>query len=88
MGYENLKPALERIKMVSGFIAAHGQDVPTVFALEDSYYDTPQMQAAVERMKAEPGMGRLISEGYLTPDYDLDELMKYPPARSATPTPG
>ncbi len=79
MGYENLKPALERIKMVSGFIAAHGQDVPTVFALEDSYYDTPQMQAAVERMKAEPGMGRLISEGYLTPDYDLDELMKYPP---------
>jgi hypothetical protein len=26
MGYENLKPPLERIKMVSGFIAAHGQD--------------------------------------------------------------
>jgi ubiquinone biosynthesis protein COQ4 len=79
MGYDNLKPALERIKMVSGFIAGHGQDIPTVFALEDSYFDTPQMKAAVERMKAESGMGRLIAEGYLTADYNLDELIKYPP---------
>ena len=36
MGYENLTPALERIKMVSGFLASHGQETKTVFALEDS----------------------------------------------------
>jgi ubiquinone biosynthesis protein Coq4 len=79
MGYENLKPALERIRMVTGFLAAQGQDVKTVFALEDHYRDTPQMEAAVERMKADPAVGHLISEGYATPDYDLDELIKYPP---------
>jgi ubiquinone biosynthesis protein Coq4 len=79
MGYENLTPALERIKMVTGFLAAHGQDTKTVFALEDHYRDTPQMATAVERMKADPGVGRLISEGYMTPDYNLDELIKYPP---------
>jgi hypothetical protein len=32
MGYENLTPALERIKVVSGFIASKGQDTKTVFA--------------------------------------------------------
>jgi hypothetical protein len=79
MGYENLKPALERIQMVTGFLAAQGQDVKTVFALEDHYRDTPQMEAAVERMKADPAVGHLISEGYATPDYDLDELIKHPP---------
>jgi ubiquinone biosynthesis protein COQ4 len=78
MGYENLTPALERIKMVTGFLAAHGADTKTVFALEDHYRDTPQMADAVERMKADPGVGRLISEGYMTQDYDLHELMKYP----------
>src|SRR5262245_42720859 len=68
MGYENLTPALERIKMVSGYIASHGKDIKTVFALEDHYRDTPQMAEAVLRMKADPRVGRLISEGYTTPD--------------------
>jgi ubiquinone biosynthesis protein COQ4 len=83
MGYENLTPALERIKMVSGFLASQGQDTKTVFALEDHYRDTPQMTEAVARMKADPGVGRLISEGYTTPDYDLDALAKYPPGSLA-----
>jgi ubiquinone biosynthesis protein COQ4 len=83
MGYENLTPALERIKMVSGFLASQGQETKTVFALEDSYRDTPQMVEAVARMKADPGVGRLISEGYTTPDYDLDALAKYPPGSLA-----
>jgi ubiquinone biosynthesis protein COQ4 len=78
MGYENLTPALERIKMVTGFVASHGQDTKTVFALEDRYRDSPQMTEAVSRMKADPGVGRLISDGYMTPDYDLDELIRYP----------
>jgi putative tryptophan/tyrosine transport system substrate-binding protein len=55
MGYENLTPALERIKMVSGYIASHGKDAKTVFALEDHYRDSPQMAEAVSRMKADPG---------------------------------
>jgi ubiquinone biosynthesis protein Coq4 len=76
MGYENLTPALERIKMVTGFLASQGAETKTVFALEDHYRDTPQMADAVERMKADPGVGRLISEGYMTPDYDLDALIK------------
>src|SRR6516162_557800 len=79
MGYENLTPALERIKMVSGFLASHGQETKTVFALEDHYRDSAQMAEAVARMKSDPGVGRLISEGYTTPDYNLDELAKYPP---------
>src|SRR5271156_5249144 len=83
MGYENLTPALERIKMVAGFLASHGAETKTVFALEDHYRDTPQMVEAVERMKADPGVGRLISENYMTPDYDLDELAKYPPGSLA-----
>jgi ubiquinone biosynthesis protein COQ4 len=83
MGYENLTPALERIQMVAGFLAGQGQDTKTVFALEDHYRDTPQMADAVERMKADPGVGRLISEGYLTPDYDLDALIEYPPGSLA-----
>jgi hypothetical protein len=32
MGYENLTPALERIKMVAGFLAGQGQDTKTVSA--------------------------------------------------------
>ena len=83
MGYENLTPALERIQMVAGFLAGQGQDTKTVFALEDHYRDTPQMAEAVERMKADPGVGCLISEGYLTPDYDLDALSQYPPGSLA-----
>jgi ubiquinone biosynthesis protein COQ4 len=83
MGYENLTPALERIKMVSGFLASQGQETKTVFALEDHYRDSPQMAEAVVRMKADPAVGRLISEGYTTPDYDLDELIKYPPGSLA-----
>lgn len=63
MGYQNLMPALERIQMVTAFLAAGGQDTKTVFALEDHYRDRPQMAAAVERMRADPGFGRLISEG-------------------------
>jgi ubiquinone biosynthesis protein Coq4 len=66
--------------MVAGFLAGQGQDTKTVFALEDHYRDTPQMADAVERMKADPGVGRLISEGYMSPDYDLDALIEYPPA--------
>jgi ubiquinone biosynthesis protein COQ4 len=83
MGYENLTPALERIKMVSGFLASQGQETKTVFALEDHYRDSPQMAGAVARMKADPAVGRLISEGYTTPDYDLDALAKYPPGSLA-----
>jgi ubiquinone biosynthesis protein COQ4 len=83
MGYENLTPALERIKMVSGFLASHGQETKTVFALEDHYRDSPQMAEAVARMKADPAVGRLISQGYTTPDYDLDALAKYPPGSLA-----
>jgi ubiquinone biosynthesis protein Coq4 len=79
MAYQNLQPMLDRIKTVIGFLAAQDRDVDTVFALEDSYRDSPQMQAAVERMKADPAVGALIAEGYATPDYDLDELIKYPP---------
>ena len=78
MGYENLQPALERIKMTAGFIAGGGKNTDTVFDLEDSFHDTPQMAACVERMKGDPEMGRLITEGYTTPDYDLDELIRYP----------
>jgi ubiquinone biosynthesis protein Coq4 len=87
MGYENLTPALERIKMVAGFLAGHGQDTRTVFSLEDHYRDTPQMADAVERMKADPGVGRLIAQGYMTADYDLDELAKYPPGSLARTMP-
>ena len=66
MGYENLTPALASASTCAGFLAGQGQDTKTVFALEDHYRDTPQMAEAVERMKADPGVGRLISEGYLT----------------------
>ena len=78
MAYEALNPMLERIKTVAGFLAAPNPDVKTVFALEDSYADSPQMRACVERMKADPEMGALIAEGYTTADYDLDELIEYP----------
>jgi ubiquinone biosynthesis protein COQ4 len=83
MGYENLKPALQRIQMVSGFIAGRGQRTETVFEIEDSYRKTPQMQACLARMKADPEMARRIAEGYTTPDFDLDELAKYPPGSLA-----
>ncbi|HXJ81130.1 MAG TPA: Coq4 family protein [Candidatus Methylomirabilis sp.] len=78
MGYENLKPALERFSMTAGFIASGGRRTETVFDLEDSFHDSPQMGACVERMKSDPAMGRLISQGYTTPDFDLAELMRYP----------
>ncbi len=78
MGYENLQPALERIKMTAGFIAGGGRNTETVFDLEDSFHGSPQMTACVERMKGDPDMGRLISEGYTTPDFDLDQLIQYP----------
>ena len=69
--------------MVSEFLASQGQETKTVFALEDHYRDSPQMAEAVARMKADPAVGRLISEGYTTPDYDLDALAKYPPGSLA-----
>jgi hypothetical protein len=47
-------------------------DTKTVFALEDHYRDTPQMADAVERMKADPGVGR-------------DALIEYPRARLPIP---
>jgi len=78
MGYENLQPALERFKMTAGFIAGGGRKTDTVFDLEDSFHDSPQMTACVERMKSDLEMGRLISEGYTTREYDLDELIQYP----------
>jgi ubiquinone biosynthesis protein Coq4 len=78
MAYEELTPMLERIKMVTGFIATPNRAVETVFDLEDSYLDSPQMTACVERMKADPEMGRRIAEGYTTPDYDPAELINLP----------
>lgn len=36
------------------------------------------MAEAVERMRADPDMGRLLAEGYIGPDYSLDELATYP----------
>lgn len=78
MSYENLQPALERIKMTVGFIADHGMRTQTVFDLEESFIGTPQMAACVEAMKQDPEMSKLLSEGYTTPDYNLDELEKYP----------
>jgi ubiquinone biosynthesis protein COQ4 len=83
MGYENLQPALERFKMTAGFIAGGGRNTETVFDLEDSFHDSPQMAACVERMKGDPEMGRLIAQGYTTPDFDLEELIRYPPGTLA-----
>jgi hypothetical protein len=54
MGYENMKPALERIQMVTGFLAAQGKDVTTVFALEDNYRDTPQLPNRISLAAARP----------------------------------
>lgn len=79
MAYEGLAPMLERVKMVTGFIATPNRDVATVFDLEDSYVGSPQMAACVERMKADPEMGKRIAEGYVTPDYDPDALIELPP---------
>ena len=78
MGYDQLQPALERIKMTAGFSAGGERNTETVFDLEDSFHGTPQRRARVERMKADPDMGRLIAQGYTTPDYTLDELITYP----------
>ena len=83
MAYDTLQPMLERIKMVTGFLADPHRKVDTVGAIEESYLDSPQMQACVERMKADPDMGALIAKGYATPDYDLEELIKYPPGSLA-----
>jgi ubiquinone biosynthesis protein Coq4 len=78
MAYDQLVPMLQRIRMVTGFIATPNRDVATVFDLEDSYLGTPQMATCVERMKADPEMGRRIAEGYIAPDCDLDALIKLP----------
>jgi ubiquinone biosynthesis protein Coq4 len=54
-----------------------------VFDLGESYRKTPQMMSCPARMKADPEMARHMSEESLTPDYDLDELAKYPPGSLA-----
>ena len=78
MSYDNLRPVLERIKMTVGFVVGGGRNTTTVFDLEDSFHDSREMTACMERVKADPEMGRLIAEGYTTPDYDLDRLIQYP----------
>lgn len=78
MSYENLKPALERIKMTAGFIADHGQRTDTVFDLEDSFIDTPQMKASQARMLGDPEMSQRIKEGYSSPEWDLGQFIQYP----------
>lgn len=78
MGYLDLLPILGRIKKTAGFIATRGMRTDTVFELEQSYVGTPQMASCVERMKADPDMGKLISSGYTSKDYDLDELEQCP----------
>jgi ubiquinone biosynthesis protein COQ4 len=79
MGYENLQPALERIKLTAGFIAQGGVNTNTVFDLEDSFLEEPQMKACIERLKADPDFAKLLSDGYESPDFKLDEMLKYPP---------
>ena len=54
-----------------------------MFDLEESYRKIPQMMSCLARMKADPEMAQRMSEGYLTPDYDLDEFAKYPPGSLA-----
>ncbi|HYO71460.1 MAG TPA: Coq4 family protein [Archangium sp.] len=78
MGYANLKTVLERIKMTVGFLNGQGKDTSTVFELEESYRDTPQMTIAMNQMRKDPDMKRLISEGYTSPDFDLDQLEQCP----------
>jgi ubiquinone biosynthesis protein Coq4 len=78
MSYDNLRPVLERIKMTVGFVVGGGRNTTTVFDLEDSFLDSREMTACMERVKADPDMGRLIAQGYTTPDYDLDQLIEYP----------
>jgi len=78
MGYENQQPALVQLNIAVVFIAGGGRNTDTIFDLEDSFHDTPQMAACVERMKNDPDMGRLMAEGYTTPEFDLDQLITYP----------
>ena len=78
MSYDNLRPVLERIEMTVGFVASGGRNTGTVFDLEDSFRDSREMVACMERVTADPEMKRLIAQGYTTPDYDLEQLMQYP----------
>jgi hypothetical protein len=55
MGNENLTPAPEPIKMMTGFLA---KSIPCA---QGRYRDTPQMAEAAVRTKANAGVGRLIS---------------------------
>src|SRR5262245_27229630 len=63
MSYDNLRPVLERIKMTVGFVASGGKNTATVFDLEDSFGDSREMIACMERGRADPDMKRLIAQG-------------------------
>ncbi len=58
-------------------------NVDTVFKLEESYRGSVAMKSCVERMKADPEMGARIAEGYVSPQYDLEALIAYPPGSLA-----
>jgi ubiquinone biosynthesis protein COQ4 len=78
MSYENMKPELERLKLYVDFAKGGGQNTESVFDMEDSYVGTPQMQACMKRMNADPAVAQLIKQGYSPPPLDLAKLLQYP----------
>jgi ubiquinone biosynthesis protein COQ4 len=78
MSYENMKPELERLKILVDFAKSEGKNTENVFDLEDAYDGTPQMQACMKRMRAEPAVAELIKQNYGPPTLELAKLLQYP----------
>ena len=74
---ELLKTA-RNIKVAADFVKDLGNNTDSVFDLEEYLHDSPQMHTCVERLKADPAMAQLISERYMGPDIDLEQLGQMP----------
>jgi ubiquinone biosynthesis protein COQ4 len=78
MSYENMKPELERLKIFVDFAKGGGKNTENVFDLEDLYDGTPQMEACMKRMHADPAVAQLIKQNFNPPTRDLATLLQYP----------
>jgi ubiquinone biosynthesis protein COQ4 len=67
------------IKVAADFVKDLGNNTDSVFDLEENLRGSLQMQTCVARLKADPAMAQMITERYMGPDVDLDQLLQMPP---------
>lgn len=76
--FQEVLRAANNLRLLAA-IGRSGGELSSVADLIDSFLDTPQLAASVERFKAVPGGGAMLEERYPPLQPDIERLRQLPP---------